>query len=142
MRQEEKRQAKKDEETKGYHDYNWEELYKSGNLKKVKFPELNKYVFHHNMSRRKMSKSEKLNLLSAHIRKGLDERILTLSIAETAADWEPRIFSHQMMSVSARAQKVKMNYYWDLVKWKMLAVRNRVNCYGRRVGNWRLRLSS
>ena len=123
MRQEEKRQAKKDEETKGYHDYNWEELYKSGNLKKVKFPELNKYVFHHNMSRRKMSKSEKLNLLSAHIRKGLDERILILS-------------------VSARAQKVKMNYYWDLVKWKMLAVRNRVNCYGRRVGNWRLHLSS
>ena len=25
----EKRQAKKDEETKGYGDYNWEELYKS-----------------------------------------------------------------------------------------------------------------
>ena len=31
-----------------------------------------------------MSKSEKLNLLSAHIRKGLCERILTLSAAETA----------------------------------------------------------
>ena len=29
MRQDEKRQAKKDEETKGYGDYNWEELYKS-----------------------------------------------------------------------------------------------------------------
>ena len=27
--QEEKRQAKKDEEKKGYGDYNWEELYKS-----------------------------------------------------------------------------------------------------------------
>ena len=32
-----------------------------------------------------MSKSEKLNLLSAHISKGLCERILTLSAAETAA---------------------------------------------------------
>ena len=31
-----------------------------------------------------MSKSEKLNLLSAHISKGLCERILTLSAAETA----------------------------------------------------------
>ena len=62
----EKRQAKKDEETKGYGDYNWEKLYKSGNLKKLKVAELNKYIFRHNLSRRKMSKSEKLNLLSAH----------------------------------------------------------------------------
>ena len=85
VRQEEKRKAKKDEETKGYGDYNWEELYKSGNLKKLKVPELNKYIFHHNLSRRKMSKSEKLNLLSAHISKGLCDRILTLSAAETAA---------------------------------------------------------
>lgn len=44
-------------------------LYKSGNLKKLKVPELNKYIFHHNLSRRKMSKSEKLNLLTAHIAK-------------------------------------------------------------------------
>ena len=80
MRQEEKRQAKKDEETKGYGGYNWEELYKSGNLKKLKVAELNKYIFRHNLSRRKMSKSEKLNLLSAHISKGLCERILTLNI--------------------------------------------------------------
>ena len=71
----------------GYGDYmyNWEELYKSGNLKKLKVAELNKYIFRHNLSRRKMSKSEKLNLLSAHISKGLCERILTLSAAETAA---------------------------------------------------------
>ena len=84
MRQDEKRQAKKDEETKGYGDYNWEELYKSGNVKKLKVAELNKYIFSHNLSRRKMSKSEKLNLLSAHISKGLCERILILSAAETA----------------------------------------------------------
>ena len=45
MRQEEERQAKKDEETKGYGDYNWEELYKSGNLKKLKVAELNKHIF-------------------------------------------------------------------------------------------------
>ena len=85
MRQEEKHQAKKDEETEGYGDYNWEELYKSGNLKKLKVAELNKYIFCHNLSRRKMSKSEKLNLLSAHISKSLCQRILTLSAAETAA---------------------------------------------------------
>ena len=85
MRQVEKRQAKKAEETKGYGDYNWKELYKSVNLKKLKVAELNKYIFRHNLWRRKTSKSEKLNLLSAHISKGFWERILTLSAAETAA---------------------------------------------------------
>ena len=35
MRQEDKTQVKKDKETKGYGDYNWEELYKLGNLKKA-----------------------------------------------------------------------------------------------------------
>ena len=49
MRQVEKRQAKKDEETKGYGDYNWKELYKSVNLKKLKVAELNKYIFRHNL---------------------------------------------------------------------------------------------
>ena len=58
-----------DEESKGYSDYNWEELYKLGNLKKLKVAELNKYIFCHNLSRRKTSKSDKL--LSAHISKGL-----------------------------------------------------------------------
>ena len=45
MRKEEKRQVKKDEQTKGYGDYNWEELYKSRNLKKLKVAELNKRIF-------------------------------------------------------------------------------------------------
>ena len=49
MRQVEKRQAKKAEETKGYGDYNWKELYKSVNLKKLKVAELNKYIFRHNL---------------------------------------------------------------------------------------------
>ena len=40
IRQEEKRRANKDEETKGYGDYNWKELYKLGNLKKLKVAEL------------------------------------------------------------------------------------------------------
>ena len=85
MRQEEKRQAKIDKEKKGYGDYNSEELYKPGNLKKLKVAELNKYISRYKLSMRKESKSEKPNLLSAHISKGLCERILTLSAAETAA---------------------------------------------------------
>ena len=114
MRQEEKGHAKKDEETKGYGDYNWEELYKSGKLKKLKVAELKKYIFRHNLSSRKMSKSEKCNILSAHISKGLCERILTLSAAKTAATEDSDTRQKMMMSVSARAQKVKMNYYWNL----------------------------
>ena len=85
MRQEEKRQAEIDKEKKGYGDYNSEELYKLGNLKKLKVAELNKYISRYKLSMRKVSKSEKPNLLSAHISKGLCERILTLSAAETAA---------------------------------------------------------
>ena len=64
MRQYQKRRAKEDEETKGYGDYNWEELYKSGNLKKLKAAEVNKYISRHNLSRRKMSKSEKTSVSS------------------------------------------------------------------------------
>jgi len=37
-----KSHRRKNEETKGYQDYNWEVLYRSGDLKKVKVPERNK----------------------------------------------------------------------------------------------------
>lgn len=37
-----KSDRQKNEETKGYQDYNWEALYRSGDLKKVKVPERNK----------------------------------------------------------------------------------------------------
>ena len=69
------------------------------NLKKLKVAELNKYIFCHDLSRRKMSKSEKPNLLSAHISKGLCERILTWSAAETAATEDSDTQSEDDVSV-------------------------------------------
>ena len=159
MRQDEKRQAKKDEETKGYGDYNWEELYKSGNLKKLKVAELNKYIFRHNLSRRKMSKSEKLNLLSAHISKGLCERILTLSAAETALATEDSDTQSEDDDVSvsedSESEDELLLEFGDASnsdendskdseseEEDELPEGARVNRYGRKVGNWRLRYSS
>ena len=159
MHQDEKRQAKKDEETKGYGDYNWEELYKSGNLKKLKVAELNKYIFRHNLSRRKMSKSEKLNLLSAHISKGLCERILTLSAAETALATEDSDTQSEDDDVSvsedSESEDELLLEFGDASnsdendskdskseEEDELPEGARVNRYGRKVGNWRLRYSS
>ena len=157
MRQEEKRQAKKDEETKGYGDYNWEELYKSGKLKKLTVAELNKEIFRHN-SRRKMSKSEKPILLSAHISKGLCERILTLSAAETAATEDSDTQSEDddvSVSENSESKDELLLEFGDASNSDEndskdsesegedeLSEGATVNRYGRRVGNWRLRYSS
>ena len=134
------------------------QLYKSGNLKKLEVAELNKYIFRHNLSRRKMSKSEKLNLLSAHISKGLCERILTLSGAETALATEDLdTQSEDDVSVSedsesedelllefGDASNSDENYSKDSESEEEdeLPEGARVNCYGRKVGNWRLCYSS
>ena len=158
MRQEEKRQAKKDEERKGYGDYNWEELYKSGNLKKLKVAELNKYIFRHNLSRRKMSKSDELNLLSAHISKGLCERILTLSAAETAATEDSETQSEDddvSVSEDSESEDELLLEFGDASnsdendskdseseEEDELPEGARVNPYSRKVGNWRWRHSS
>ena len=158
MRQEEKRQAKKDEETKGYGDYNWEELYKSGHLNKLKVAELNKYIFRHNLSRKKMSKSEKLNLLSARISKGLCERILTLSAAETAATDNSETQSEDddvSVSEDSESEDELLLEFGDASnsdendskdseseEEDELPEGARVNRYGRKVGNWRWRYSS
>lgn len=108
-----------------------------------------------------MSKSEKLNLLSAHISKGLCERILTLIAVETAAveasDTESEdndvskgyesegevLFefgnassSDENESKDSEAEKEEEE------EEEELPVGDRVNRYGRRVGNWRLRYSN
>ena len=79
MRQEEKRHAKKDKETQGYGDYNWEELYKSGKIKKLKVAELNNYIFRHNLSRRKMS--TRIHSLADTLERDLDSSQIMLLLA-------------------------------------------------------------
>jgi len=158
MRQDEKRQEKKLEETKGYGDYNGEELYKSGNLKKLKVAALNKYIFRHNLSRRKMSKLVKRNLLSAHISKGLCERILTLSAAEIAATEDTDTQSEDddvSVSEDSGSEDELLLEFEDASnsdendskdseseEEDELPEGAGVNRYGRKVGNWRLRYSS
>ena len=104
-----------------------------------------------------MSKSEKRNLLSAHIRKGLCERILTLSAAETAATEDSETQSEDDVSVSedsesddelllefGDASNSDENDSKDSESEEEdeLPEGARVNRYGRKVGNWRWRYSS
>ena len=104
-----------------------------------------------------MPKSDKLNLLSAHISKGLCERILTLSAAETSAtedsdtqseDDDVNVredsesddellleFGDASNSNENDSKDSKSEEEDELLEWA------RVNRYGRKVGNWRLRYS-
>ena len=116
MRQEEKRQAKKDEETKGYGDYNWEELYKSGNLKKLKVAELNKYIFHNNFQGEKCPNQKNVTscqFASAKVYvKGLDIKVL-LKLQQR----KTRTLSQKMMmSVSARTQNEDQFFEGPILK--------------------------
>ena len=103
-----------------------------------------------------MSKSEKLNLLSAHISKGLCERILTLNVAETAATEDSDTQSEDDdFSVSEESEDELLLEFGDASnsdendskdseseEEDELPEGARVNRYGRKVGNWRLRYSS
>ena len=104
-----------------------------------------------------MPKSDKLNLLSAHISKGLYERILTLSAAETSATEDSDTQSeHDDVSVREDSESddelllefgdASYSNENDSKDSKSeeedeLPEGARVNRYGRKVGNWRLRYS-
>ena len=106
-----------------------------------------------------MFKSEKLNLPSAHISKGLCERILTLSAAETAATEDSDTQSEDddvSVSEDSESEDELLPEFGDAVnsdendsakdseneEEDELPEGARVNCYCRKVGNWRLRYSS
>ena len=106
-----------------------------------------------------MSKSEKLNLLSAHISKGLCERILTLCAAETALATEDSDTQSEDDDVSvsedSESEDELLLEFGDASnsdendskdseseEEDELPEGARVNRYGRKVGNWRLRYSS
>ena len=105
-----------------------------------------------------MSKSEKLNLLSAHISKGLCERILILSAAETALateDLDTQSEDDVSVSEDSESEDELLLEFGDASnsdendskdseseEEDELPEGARVNRYGRKVGNWRLRYSS
>ena len=85
-----------------------------------------------------MSKSEKLHLLSAHISKGLCERILTLSVSEGSGSEHELLLEFGDASNSDENEPKES----EIEDEDELPVGDWVNSYGRRVGNWRLRCSS
>ena len=60
---------------KSVHDYDWQRLIDSGQLKKLRVPELNKYLVHHKLSSQG-KKAEKLKRITWHV---LDSEARSLS---------------------------------------------------------------
>ncbi|CAB4026496.1 Transient receptor potential cation channel subfamily A member 1, partial [Paramuricea clavata] len=59
-------------------------LYKTGRLKNLKVCELDKYVQHYKLTTRKLTKAEKLQLLSAHISQRICQKIISNAKATTS----------------------------------------------------------
>ena len=106
-----------------------------------------------------MSKSEKLNHLSAHINKGLCERILKLSAAKTAATEDSDIQSEDddtSVSEDSESEDELLQKEFgnasnsdendskdnESEEEDELPEGARVNRYGRKEGRWRLHYSS
>ena len=91
-RQNSKEQAKQSKERKCYTDYNWLELHRSGNLRKLYSSELDKYLIHTKMQNKTcLSKKDKISWVEAHIDQQLfkdlntkhDQRIALLNSVMT-----------------------------------------------------------
>jgi hypothetical protein len=83
-RKQEKEKLKVNEASKSYSDYDWEKLYKTGRLKNLKVCELDKYVQHYKLTTRKLTKADKLQLLSAHISQRICQKIISNAKATTS----------------------------------------------------------
>ena len=106
----------------------------------------------------KCPNQKKLNLLSAHISKGLCERILTLSAAKTAATEDPETQSEDddvSVSEDSESEDELLLEFGDASnsdendskdseseEEDELPEGARINRYGRKVGIWRCRYSS
>lgn len=67
-REESRRKIRNEERRKTYADYDWENMYRSGQLKKLKVPTLDLYIKHHRLNcRQGLLKSEKIDVITAHI---------------------------------------------------------------------------
>ena len=64
------------EKTKSYDDYDWKGIYEVGELKKLKVCELDKYLNYHHLPKAKMTKLQKLQVISAHISQQICQQIL------------------------------------------------------------------
>ena len=97
------------------------------------------------MSRTKIRKTLKTFCQLTIISKGLCERILTVSAAETAAveALDTQSVSDELLLELWDASNSDENDSKDSESEEEdeLPVGNRANCYGRRVGNWRLQYS-
>ena len=146
------------EASKSYSDYDWERLHKTGRLKNLKVCELDKYVQHYKLTTRKLTKAEKLQLLSAHISQRICQKIISNAKATTSqapfsqSEHDPQSSSSSEESISddeilnvfgsySREHdsfgNVIMDEDSDEDDFPVGEIT--VNRYGRKVGNWRSR---
>ena len=72
---------------KAYSDYDWTDLYRSGNLKKLVSYELNKYLQHHKMKTKcALPRAAKLEWVEAHIGKKLFDGLVDSSSEDDSAE--------------------------------------------------------
>ena len=67
-REREKREKAEREKNLAYEDVEWEKLLCEDLLKKQRVSILNLYIEHHNLTKEKLTKRNKLDLVSAHIK--------------------------------------------------------------------------
>ena len=148
-----------DEASKSYSDYDWEKLYKTGRLKNLKVCELDKYVQHYKLTTRKLTKAEKLQLLSAHISQRICQKIISNAKATTSqapfSQSEHDSQSSRSSEESSSDDEVLMNVFGgysreddsfgdvimdeDSDEDDFPVGEITVNRYGRKVGSWRSR---
>ena len=110
-RKQEKEKMKVDEASKSYSDYDWEKLYKTGRLKTLKVCELDKNVQHYKLTTRKLTKAEKLQLLSAHISQRICQKIISNAKATTSQVSFQSVRTHSHKVAAAQKSPVVMMKY-------------------------------
>ena len=68
-RKDDRKRQRENDSKKKYADYNWEEMFMAGTLKKLKVSALNLFLEKHQLGNKKMKKNEKLVLISACLAK-------------------------------------------------------------------------
>ncbi|CAB3997159.1 Transient receptor potential cation channel subfamily A member 1 [Paramuricea clavata] len=142
----------------GPDDYDWEKLYKTGRLKNLRVCELDKYVQHYKLTTRKLTKAEKLQLLSARISQRICQKIISNAKATTSqAPFSQSEHDSQSSSSSQESSSddevpnvfggysrehdsfgdVIMDEDSDEDDFPVREIT--VNRYGRKVGSWRSR---
>ena len=87
MRAKKRRQDKVQRDAKVYEDYNWKDHIQSGTLKKLTVKELDKYMDHHHLPRKYLSKDGKVQAIVEHYYRARGKEGNPLESPESEDEW-------------------------------------------------------